>query len=383
MTQVAGMWLSNPHTQKVLTSLSESGHQALFVGGCVRNALLGVEVNDIDIATNALPQDVIEITTNAGLHAIPTGIDHGTVTVIANGIPHEITTFRKDILTDGRHAKVIFSNDIRDDARRRDFTMNALYATRDGAVVDPLNGIQDLRDHRVRFIEDASQRIQEDYLRILRFFRFHAWYGDEAAGIDPEALHAISSNLGGIETLSKERVGSEMLNLLAAMNPAPALASMRLSGALGCVIIGADDRALAPMVHLENEVGARADSIRRLACLGGQDVSKALRLSKKQAKSLDLLRDQIGKLTPPDEAGYRFGVETGLSIFLLRAALLETPLPVDLELSLRTGANAEFPVKPADLMPNVQGVELGQTLRKLEAKWVKSGFKLDRNDLLA
>nr|WP_319947391.1 CCA tRNA nucleotidyltransferase [uncultured Shimia sp.] len=383
MTQVAGMWLSNPHTQKVLTSLSESGHQALFVGGCVRNALLGVEVNDIDIATNALPQDVIEITTNAGLHAIPTGIDHGTVTVIANGIPHEITTFRKDILTDGRHAKVIFSNDIRDDARRRDFTMNALYATRDGAVVDPLNGIQDLRDHRVRFIEDASQRIQEDYLRILRFFRFHAWYGDEAAGIDPEALHAISSNLGGIETLSKERVGSEMLKLLAAMNPAPALASMRLSGALGCVLVGADDRALAPMVHLENEVGARADSIRRLACLGGQDVSKALRLSKKQAKSLDLLRDQIGKLTPPDEAGYRFGFEAGLSIFLLRAALLETPLPVDLELSLRTGANAEFPVKPADLMPDLQGVELGQTLRKLEAKWVKSGFKLDRNDLLA
>ncbi|TKZ16001.1 CCA tRNA nucleotidyltransferase [Shimia litoralis] len=377
------MWLSNPHTQKVLTSLSESGHQALFVGGCVRNALLGVEVNDIDIATNALPQDVIEITTNAGLHAIPTGIDHGTVTVIANGIPHEITTFRKDILTDGRHAKVIFSNDIHDDARRRDFTMNALYAMPDGTVVDPLNGIQDLRDHRVRFIEDASQRIQEDYLRILRFFRFHAWYGDETAGIDPEALHAISSNLAGIETLSKERIGAEMLKLLAATNPAPALASMRLSGALGCVLVGADDRALAPMVHLEDETDAGADSIRRLACLGGQGVSKALRLSKKQAKSLDLLRDQIGGLTPPDEAGYRFGFETGLSIFLLRAALLETPLPMDLELSLRRGANAQFPVKPADLMPDVQGVELGQTLRKLEAKWVKSGFKLDRNDLLA
>ncbi len=364
-------------------SVPQSEPQALLVGGCVRNILMGKEVEDIDIATPLLPDEVTEILTAADIKVIPTGLQHGTVTAIADGEKFEITTLRHDKETDGRRAVVAFSDDIKDDARRRDFTMNALYATRDGAVVDPLNGIQDLRDHRVRFIEDASQRIQEDYLRILRFFRFHAWYGDETAGIDPEALHAISSNLGGIETLSKERVGSEMLKLLAAMNPAPALASMRLSGALGCVLVGADDRALAPMVHLENEVGARADSIRRLACLGGQDVSKALRLSKKQAKSLDLLRDQIGKLTPPDEAGYRFGVEAGLSIFLLRAALLETPLPVDLELSLRTGANAEFPVKPADLMPDLQGVELGHTLRKLEAKWVKSGFKLDRNDLLA
>ena len=252
---VSGDWLTHPATQAVCAMLTQAGHQALFVGGCVRNALLGAPVNDIDISTDAVPTRVMELAQAAGLHAIPTGIDHGTITVVADHIPHEITTFRKDVETDGRRAVVAFSARVEDDAHRRDFTMNALYARPDGTIVDPLGGMADLNARRVRFIDDADLRIREDYLRILRYFRFHAWYGDPVAGMDPDALAAIAADLDGIATLSRERIGAEMLRLLAAPDPAPAMAAMRTTGALGAVIAGADDRALAPLVHLEAEQG--------------------------------------------------------------------------------------------------------------------------------
>ncbi|MCK4711369.1 MAG: CCA tRNA nucleotidyltransferase, partial [Marinosulfonomonas sp.] len=175
MTQITADWISNPNTQKVCEMLTDAGFECFFVGGCVRNALLGAPVNDIDISTNALPDRVMELAKAAGLKAVPTGIDHGTVTVIADGTPFEITTYRRDVETDGRRAVVAFSDTIMDDAHRRDFTMNALYADADGVIIDPLNGMPDLLARRIRFIEDADLRIKEDYLRILRFFRFHAW----------------------------------------------------------------------------------------------------------------------------------------------------------------------------------------------------------------
>ena len=205
--KVQGSWIENAATQVVCDALTLQGFQALFVGGCVRNALLGVDVSDIDIATDAAPEDVVECARLAGLKSIPTGIDHGTITVVSAGIPHELTTFRSDTETDGRHAKVRFSKSILEDAVRRDFTMNAIYADPAGFVVDPLNGIPDLNARHVRFIGDAEARIREDYLRSLRFFRFTAWYGDPALGIDPDGLAAVAANLDGLEGLSRERVG--------------------------------------------------------------------------------------------------------------------------------------------------------------------------------
>ena len=186
--------------------------------------------------------------------------------------PFEITTFRRDVETDGRRAVVAFSNDIIDDARRRDFTMNALYARPDGSIVDPLGGIQDVLDRRVRFIEDADQRIREDYLRTLRFFRFSAWYGAIDQGFDPDALNAISSNLDGLETLSAERVGMEMVKLLNATDPAVAVAVMRQTGVLNVVLQGVDDTWLAPLIHVESLWDLSPDPIRRLAALGGTGV---------------------------------------------------------------------------------------------------------------
>ena len=265
-------WLNDPKVARVCTAIEDGGYDIFFVGGCVRNVVLDEVASDIDMSTNARPETVMKLAKDAGLKAIPTGIDHGTVTVVSSGTPYEITTFRRDVETDGRRAVVAFSDDIIDDARRRDFTMNALYARPDGSIVDPLGGIQDVLDRRVRFIEDADQRIREDYLRTLRFFRFSAWYGAIDQGFDLDALNAISSNLDGLETLSAERVGMEMVKLLNAPDPAVAVAVMRQTGVLNVVLQGADDTWLAPLIHVESLLDLSPDPMRRLAALGGTGV---------------------------------------------------------------------------------------------------------------
>ena len=208
--KVVGAWLSAAPTQAVCAALADAGFAVLFVGGCVRNALLGLAVGDIDLATDATPETITMLAENAGFRVVPTGIDHGTVTVLAEGLAHEVTTFRSDIATDGRHATVVFSASVAEDAARRDFTMNALYATPQGDVIDPLGGLPDLLARVVRFVGDPAERIREDYLRILRFFRFYAVYGDSAQGLDADSLAACAAHADGIDTLSRERVGAEM-----------------------------------------------------------------------------------------------------------------------------------------------------------------------------
>ncbi|MGC0223663.1 CCA tRNA nucleotidyltransferase [Pseudooceanicola nitratireducens] len=377
--RVTGAWLTHPGTRAVCDALTGAGHQALFVGGCVRDALLGRAVGDIDIATDATPDQVIAAARASGIKAVPTGIDHGTVTLVAEGLGHEVTTFRHDVDTDGRHATVAFSTDVAEDAARRDFTMNALYARPDGTLVDPLGGLADLKARHLRFVGDPDQRIAEDYLRILRYFRFHAWYGDPDRGMDADALSAIAAGAEGLEQLSRERIGREVIKLLRASDPAPAVAAMRQTGVLGHVLPGADDRALAVLVHLEGDLPA--DPLRRLAILGGTDVADHLRLSRAEAKQLDLLRDGIGDMRGAGELGYRHGVATGRDILLLRAALFETPLDPQAMVDLEKGAKAQFPVTAKDLMPAFQGATLGAKLAELETKWIASGFALTRRDL--
>ncbi|WP_298562133.1 CCA tRNA nucleotidyltransferase [uncultured Aliiroseovarius sp.] len=380
MTRVQGDWINDPGAQRVCALLSDAGYQAYFVGGCVRNDLLGVGISDLDMCTDARPARVMELAEAAGLRVLPTGIEHGTVTIVIDHEPYEITTYRKDVQTDGRRAVVAFSDRIEDDAHRRDFTMNALYADPTGQVLDPLGGLPDLQACRVRFIDDAGERIREDYLRTLRFFRFHAWYGDVAAGIDPDGLAACAANLDGLETLSKERVGLEMLKILSAPDPAPAMAAMEQSGVLARILPGADASKLAVLVHLEADLAA--DPLRRLALLGGQGVAKALRLSKKQAKQLENLRDGIGSSATIGELAFRLGPDQARNIAVLRAVMLEMPLADGLERQIDAGAAAKFPIKPADLMPGITGPALGDKLRELETRWIASEFTLTREELL-
>ena len=378
--RVSGDWLTAAPSQTVMRMLNDAGHVAYFVGGCVRNALLHHPVSDIDISTDALPEEVMQIAEAAGHRAVPTGIDHGTITIVVNDIAHEITTFRKDVATDGRRATVAFSKDIGDDALRRDFTMNALYADAEGAVLDPLGGLEDLHARRVRFIEDPATRIREDYLRILRFFRFHAWFGDPDAGLDVEGLAACAELADGMDRLSKERIGAEMTKLLAAPDPAPSVAAMRTAGVLARVLPGADDQLLAPLVYLEGNVAP--DYLRRLAMLGGQNVSENLRLAKADGRRLDLLRTEMGTMTSAKELGYRHGVPLGLDVLLLRGALSNVAPPDrDVE-DLAAGEQAVFPIKAADLMPAYEGPALGQKLTELETAWIASGFALTARELL-
>ena len=379
--KVAGAWLEEAGTQALMVALLSSGHRTLFVGGCVRNAIIGFPVGDVDIATDALPEAVIKIAEKVGFRTIPTGIDHGTVTVIAGGIVHEVTTLRRDVQTDGRHAIVAYSSNIAEDAARRDFTMNALYAQADGTVIDPLDGLPDLMARRVRFVGDADARIVEDYLRILRFFRFHAIYGDPSHGIDADGLAACAANLAGIDTLSRERIGAEMCKLLAADDPAPALAAMEQAGVLARVLPGAMARMMPVLVHFEN--GSPRSWLCRLAVLGGEDAPANLRLSRAAAATLAQIRDGMGSTATPDALGWLYGLPVAGDILHARAALFETPLPNGWQTDALRGSQAIFPVAAADLMPKLQGPALGKKLKSLQSRWLATGLCLTKAELLA
>lgn len=373
--------LGSDGTLALMTALQSAGYIALFVGGCVRNAILGEAVRDIDITTDALPEAVTRIAMQAHFKALPTGIDHGTVTVLAGGMPHEVTTMRKDVQTDGRHAVVVYSSSVAEDAARRDFTMNALYLQTDGTVLDPLGGLPDLLARHVRFVGDAETRITEDYLRILRFFRFHAIYGDPAQGIDADGLAACAAQIAGIETLSRERVGAEFRKLLSAPDPAPAVAAMEQAGVLGQVLPGASARLLPILVHLEQR--RPRGWLCRLAVIGGQNAVTKLRLNRAETRILDQICAEIGTGHGPAALGWRHGAELASDIVHARAALLESMLPADWESDAVRGAMASFPVAAADLMPELQGPALGTKLRELQDMWFQSGLSLTRDQLLA
>ena len=374
-------WLHAASLQEVFAAFRDAGHAAWLVGGAVRNAVLDEPVGDLDLATDATPDQMAKLARAAGMKAVPTGADHGTMTLVAQGVPHEVTTFRRDVETYGRRAQVVFTQEMAEDARRRDFTMNALYAGADGVVIDPLGGLPDALARRVRFVGDAHQRIAEDYLRILRFFRFHAFYGGDR-GIDAEGLAAVAAHLDGLDSLARERVGAEMRRLAVAPDPAPSVAAMVQVGALARVLPGSNMQALAPLVRLEREAGIAPDSMRRLAALGGDGVREKLRLSNADCARLDLLRAEIASTTGAAELGYRHGRAAAQDIVLLRSATLDAPLdPVAMH-AAAAGAKAILPVKAGDLMPDFQGAALGARLKALEERWVASGFALTRQQLL-
>ena len=238
-------WLTSPATRAVITALEAAGGPGCvrFVGGCVRNALMGQAVNDIDLATRLLPEDAMAGLKAAGLKVVPTGLAHGTVTAVSGRRPYEITTLRRDVETDGRKAVVAFTDDWAEDAARRDFRLNALYADGEGVIFDPTGqGIEDARAGRIVFVGDPETRIREDYLRILRFFRFFAWYGRGAPAAD--GLAACAALAEGMDRLSAERVSKELLKLLAAPDPRPSLAAMRDAGVLAKVLPEAEPPAV-------------------------------------------------------------------------------------------------------------------------------------------
>lgn len=371
-------WFQADATQTVIEMFKATGQSAYFVGGCIRNSLMGMPVTDLDISTPMPPEDVMSLAKSVGLKSIPTGIEHGTVTVVAGGEPFEITTFRRDVATDGRHAVVAFADNLEDDACRRDFTMNALYADLDGAVLDPLGGMSDLMTRKVRFIGAPQDRIREDYLRILRFFRFHAVYGDDDAGLDADALAGCAKNLDGLNGLSKERVGSEIVKLLSARDPSTAIGAMDATGVLQAILPGASGRSLYPYVSQEFHI----DPMARLAALGGKDAGPLLKLSKKQFVRLEKFKAAMGSGRTIEVIAFEEGADIAFCIAALRAAVFEQPLHLDIEAQILAASKQVFPVKAQDLMPDYTGAELGGALKMLQRAWLESGFALTKAKLM-
>ena len=366
--RISAPFLTDPALLAVLDAIAAGGHRVLLVGGAVRNALLGEPIGDVDLSTEARPERVVELALAAGLKPVPTGIEHGTITVVSGGTGFEVTTFRRDVETDGRRAVVAFADSIEEDAQRRDFTMNALYATRRGEVIDPVGGLEDLAARRLRFVGLPEARIREDYLRILRFFRFHAWYGREA---EPQALAACAALAGGLDGISKERIGAEMRKLLAAPDPCAALTLMTGTGILARVLPGADAAQMSALIAAEGETPPGWP--RRLALLGAKDPAEALRLSRAEAGVQAQLAGALAGNWSLNEAGYRLGAALATDIALIRAARGDH-LPEGWTAQIARAASARLPIAAADLMPDLQGPELGRGLRAAEALWIAGRF---------
>lgn len=371
MTRLPGELLADPALGQVLAALAAAGARAWLVGGAVRNALLGEPVADIDIATDARPAEVIRLAEAAGLRAVPTGLDHGTVTLIAGGRGFEVTTLRRDVATDGRHAVVAFTDDLAEDAARRDFTMNALYASPSGEVIDPVGGLDDLNARRLRFVGAPEARIREDYLRILRFFRFLAGYGREA---DAAGLAACAALKAGLSRIARERIGAEMRKLLAAPDPGQAVALMAEAGVLDLLLPAAQPGRLAALLAAERAEAIAPHWPRRLAALAGGDAADALRLSKAEARAQAGLRQAISAGWSLDEAGFRLGAAAATDVALLRAAE-GRPLPQGWRDRIARASDSPLPIRAADLT-GLEGAAIGRGLRAAETAWIASGFAM-------
>ena len=386
-------WLTREATRAVFAALTAEGAEARAVGGAVRNALMGTPVKDVDIATTALPDDVIRLATTAGLHAVPTGMEHGTVTVVARHVPFEVTTLRRDIETFGRHARVTFTTDWTEDARRRDFTMNALYCGADGTVYDPLGGYADLAARRVRFIGNARERIREDFLRTLRFFRFLAEYGN-AATPDPDGLAAVVAEKAGLPALSGERVRAELLRLLAAPGAVEAAGAMRDASLLEPLLGAAGDvDALRRLAAIEQALGHAPDSVLRLAALHGAqtpaEAQQRLRLSGAETARLVHARVEDPAFEPqaPEHAAQAFIYRHGAQAFS-DGALMNWVRSGDAPNSAQRAERVrltkrwtapELPVRGADVLARgvKAGPQVGRVVAALEAWWIAEGFPSD------
>ena len=393
-------WLAEGHVAELLAILNRDGEEARVVGGAVRNALLGEPHGDIDIATTAPPEEVIRRVEAAGFKAVPTGIDHGTVTVVIGGRPFEVTTLRQDVETYGRKAKVAFGRDWRADAERRDFTINALSVAPDGTLHDYVGGLADLAERRVRFIGEAQARIAEDYLRILRFFRFHAAYGEGAP--DAAGLHACIVARAGLDALSRERVRMEFLKLLPASRAVATLAVMEEAGLLGRLLAGVPLLAsYANMRKIEVALGLAADPVRQLGALGVRVVEDAerlwqrMRLSNVEHERLRSMATQWRGLSPAiGQKGarallYRIGADRFLDRVLIawtrsQAGAADAAWHDLTTLPLRWTAPV-FPLKAADFMARgvAAGPALGAALRAAEEAWIAADFPMDSASLKA
>lgn len=395
--------------QKLLAVLAEGGEEARIVGGAVRNTLLGQAVSDIDIATTCSPEETLGRAILVDFKAIPTGVEHGTITVVVEGRPFEVTTLRADVSTDGRHAEVAFGRDWQVDAARRDFTINALYAEADGTIIDLVGGVADIESQTLRFIGDPEQRILEDFLRILRFFRFFAWYGKGRP--EGEGLKACARLKYGLAQLSAERIWSELKKLLSAPDPSRALLWMRQAGVLTAVLPESEKwgiDSIHGLVKAEQDMNWDVDPMLRLASIIPPDVERItdlavrLKLSNNERERLEVWANTVLPSAEISQVGFAkklyhsniHGMSDRLRLAVVSArtqamtdssAMMRAGHLSKLAKYLETYQRPKFPVSGGDIMEisDLNGPAVGKVLRQLEEEWINSGFALGRDTLLA
>ena len=394
-------WMRDEPTRLVLAALQAGGQPARFVGGCVRDAVAGRRATDIDIATPLAPDQVVAALEKAGLKAVPTGIAHGTITAVAQGFPYEVTTLRRDVATDGRHATVAFTDRWEDDAARRDFTMNALYADADGTLYDPTGGLADLREGWVRFIGKAADRIAEDALRILRFFRFYAYYGSGQP--DAAAIAACVAAKADLAILSAERVWHELSRILAAPEPAGVLSLLGSSGILQVVLPEATRlEAVQLLALLETSAELEPDPVLRLAAAVAAPAGEAqamvaaladrLKLSGAERKKLAALLDPAVALAPDMDdkavrrALYRLGLQGFMDLVFVTWARLGQSADFRPQLGIAARSTMPvFPLRGADALEIgvPAGKRVGELLAAVEEWWMAGDFQAGRGACLA
>lgn len=386
----AAQWRTREGMDVLLTALDAEGGQSRFVGGAVRDTLLGHDVQDVDIATRFMPQDVMQRLKKAGIKAIPTGIEHGTITAVLPHGPVEVTTLRRDVSTDGRRATVAFSDDWREDAARRDFTINALYADPvTDEIHDYFGGLDDLEAHHVRFIGDALTRIAEDHLRILRFFRFHARFGTGTA--DAAAIEACQARARDLMALSRERIADELLKLLALPDPTATIRMMIDLGIFTSVIPEITDQShsrLIALIDREKASETPADPLRRLIALSPADgtaadeIAARLRLSNAQRKRIGfaLEKNDVGMM----ETYYRKGAEAAQDRLLLSDA--DPRQIADALALLHTSERPKLPLGGGALVSRglKAGPVVAKALQTIERRWIDENFpSAERVDAMA
>ncbi len=376
-------WRTRTGMKRLLRALGAAAGETRFVGGCVRDTLLGLDVSDVDLATRLAPEEVMKRLGAAGIKAVPTGLAHGTVTAVVNGAPVEVTTLRRDVATDGRRATIAYTEDWREDAARRDFTINALVADpASGEIFDYFGGVDDLKRRRVKFIGDPLTRIAEDHLRILRFFRFHAKFG--AGAPDKEGLDACAARANDLMALSRERIADELLKLLALSDPTPTVELMIARGILKPVLPEIERaRRLGALVESERAAGIVPEAVRRLAALLPPDpeiamaVAARLRLSKRLARRLVSAAEP--ELEAPEILAYEIGADAAVDRLLLHGR-------ADPGLAeLQAWQRPRLPISGGELirMGLAPGPIVAATMQAIEREWTRSGFPSGKEEVRA
>tara|TARA_Y100001935_G_scaffold133114_1_gene110196 strand:+ start:1428 stop:2681 length:1254 start_codon:yes stop_codon:yes gene_type:complete len=394
-------FLQDKTCKKILSLLNKKADTARFVGGCVRDSLIGVETNDIDIATKLEPNDVVDILTSASIKVIPTGIDHGTVSVFSKNFNFEITTLRSDISTDGRHAEVIFSDSWKKDSLRRDFTINSIYLKQNGEIYDPHNGIQHLKKRKITFIGDPNERINEDYLRILRYFRFNALYGNDNLKLSDNSIKACAKNKNKIKKLSPERIHNEFFKILNSANPYFVINIMKKIGILDILFEKkAETKFFKKLLSIEKKNSMTMDQILRFVSIAPNTKKshlsdlKMFNFSKKDKKKLLLLTNQEFKIhnklkkNAIERILYSIDKQSLVDLIILSWALSTNKITDADWISILSQISKIkvpiFPLKAIDLLNFglEEGPIIGEIIREIEKDWINSNFKLNKEELL-